>query len=313
MVPTPEIWETFSLNARRNEALKNEVRHLAETCQDQCKKTCVGPCEQCFGRVLHALRKRYVTGCDEKDWFFKCGEFRADMDMMLESVASGKTDIRSVMRCIIAGKRIWYHKLATSRIDGASNSDLEAFIESELRSLKCKSDEEILVAARHLSDASDSLQAVNSVFFGSCNPTATVKYVQMLRDGKYMDEVVEQILADAHLQPDGPYKSDEKALHDQLQELLRAKDANDLNSKRRREAADQKAKATGIKVPPCDNCNGEVDPASHIHCSVCFIFFQAGAVPKDVVYCSMDCHDARYVSFFSPPVLFKKFSAPSPC
>ena len=297
MGPTPEIWETFSFSAQRDETLRNEMRHIVETCRDSCKKTHVSLCRQCFGRVLDALGKRYATDCDEKDWLFRCGEFRAEMDMMLKCVASGKTDIKSVMQRIIAEKKAWYHKLTTSRIDGASNSKVEASVESDLRCLKCKSNEEILVTARDLAETSDPFQVINSAFFGSCKPTTTVKYVQMLRDGKKMDEVVEQIFADAKLQPNGPSKSDEKVLHDQLQELLRAKHANDLNSKRRKEAADQKAKATSIKVPPCNNCNGEVDPASHIHCSVCFIFFQAGAVPKEVVYCSIDCHDTQYVSF----------------
>ncbi|KAJ2900487.1 hypothetical protein MKZ38_002441 [Zalerion maritima] len=281
-------WEAFHIDRTRQARLQGATKSLTEHCRTECRQKHVTKCGTCYHKLLMMVRERYVTGYHAKDWFAGRSEFIAEIDNMLKSAVAGKTDLPSIESRIMAEKKIWQQFAFPPR-----DRKLGDQVEAERNKLKEKTDDELDDVAKQLVESSDKGRVYANIFFSEYPENIRKKYVDMLKQGKTMEEVCEAITEDEakRTRVISDQDSERRKVEAELAKLQRAKAASAAQKQKKKDAATQKAQAHIPKLPLCIACSSPVKTERYFQCGMCFVYAMAGAIEEKVVYCSADCHN----------------------
>ncbi|EAQ89929.1 hypothetical protein CHGG_06548 [Chaetomium globosum CBS 148.51] len=125
------------------------------------------------------------------------------------------------------------------------------------------------------------------------------KYVNMLLYHRLsMEQVVDRILDERQTAMGAREQTDK--LNQRLDELRRARAAHEAQktrkAQRRESLAQQKVPGELYDLPRCAACGEEPRTEDYFTCSICTILAEAGAVPKQTVFCSERCEQQGHLS-----------------
>lgn len=294
---TVSPWTAFHIEKLKQEKLENEITAVALSCQKGCEKSHVTRCPTCYRHILSLYRERYVTDYDSREWFAGRTEFIAEIANMLAAAEVGKSgiDLLSIEARINAEKRIWQQFAQYQR-----DPEFSVEIEKQRALLESKTDEELDEMACRLArtGTEDQAKEYENIFFAQFSNEQKSKYIAMLAQGKTMDEVCDAIKENSarYKNQKVVYDKEKRELEAKLEQLRRAKNANEQQKRKKKEAVSQKEKAQSLNLPSCSACGTKSDLAGYFECTLCWVLAEAGAISRSTVYCGEKCSAKHQVS-----------------
>ncbi|KAK5654409.1 hypothetical protein OQA88_7319 [Cercophora sp. LCS_1] len=280
-------------------------------------------CPECYQKLLSTFRARYLEPArDEPEWFTSRRLFLPELESLL--AAAEKYDIGpSAIDARIHEERIrWYAETFRSSVLRLMTEDpagREAVLErledvpaehgtllGDISAILAKSDviseerEGLEGAIEKIASAKaeERVEVLSEIFFAGAGTKGEAKYLDMLKGGLAMEQLIDRILEDQ--QAAVASKDQTEKLKQRLHELKRARAAHELQKKKREKKrarqAEQAEKAEhagevfeGLyDLPPCLVCAKAPDTAEFLQCPACAILVSYKAQEKPVVYCSLE-------------------------
>ncbi|KAJ0291918.1 hypothetical protein Brms1b_003003 [Colletotrichum noveboracense] len=305
---------------RRDKEAVESAESIKSKCADQHGKAHVAHCKDCYGEVVQTMRSRYLDSKDE--WFSNNAAFLNDLDNLFAKLKDFTADLKAIEGRIDKEKAKQYRETlprtaAGRTAEGAmSRANFQAALEDEEKPTATLVEDVRRAVNRGVDDAPkledlaskfDNLPSEKEndvlidVFFrdpktGEVPPSCT-KYVEKLRSGSDIEEVMAQIEADrpARSQASGNMDRHKRTLN----ELKRAQAAHEqdkiLKAQKRQQPPPQGPQVNKelYDLPPCHVCSGKVLPEDVLACPLCLIFAEL-SLTKRTVFDSEKCYEEGY-------------------
>lgn len=308
---------------RRDKEAVESAENIKSKCAKEHGKAHVAHCKDCYGEVVQTMRSRYLDSKDE--WFSNNTAFLSDLDKLFAKLKDFTEDLKAIEARIDKEKAKQYRETlrrtaAGRTAEGAmSRANFQAALEDEEKPTATLVEDVRRAVNRGVDDAPklkdlaskfDNLPSEKEndvlidVFFrdpktGEIPPSCT-KYVEKLRSGSNIEEVMAQIEADR------PARSQASANMDRhkrtLNELKRAQAAHEqdkiLKAQKRQQPPPQGPQVNKelYDLPPCHVCSSKVSPEDVLACPLCLIFAEL-SLTKRTVFDSDKCYEEGYVSY----------------
>ncbi|KAI5867733.1 hypothetical protein GGS23DRAFT_549695 [Durotheca rogersii] len=320
-----EPWDEVITLQKEHQLCADDVKVIKASCiEDHGKKHPI-ECPDCWTRLLNRVRDRYLNSAS-REWFSGRRPFLLELDTMFSRAHNFEVDLKTIEQRILDEKKEWYRDKAKSLgLQMAAKSPSEARLlqqkisdrsissdqlASELRAALndgAAGDEEVFDRFMERWKLVKSPQAridayIDAFFRLGSDPSSGAKsknYIDMIRDGTPIADVINAIVRDRDLA-----KSDcdqKRALHEQLEELKRAKAAHELDKAKRDKARQEKARVAAsppsepYHLPPCSVCSKDPDPQDFSTCPLCQILSERCEIHVEpMVFCSQECEDKRF-------------------
>ncbi|UKZ74315.1 hypothetical protein TrVFT333_001978 [Trichoderma virens FT-333] len=305
---TPEHW-TELIAARRQRRLCSEhVEALKRSCASECGKRHVSECTKCWSLVLERMRQRYSES-PEREWFTSRKAFYQELEGLFADAKEHRTSVRQLEARIESEKEAWYRwilrrhqEFIVTCNDQTVHEELRSMLDDPDRSR----DEVVGMVWRGIGKPPDWAEHVDAFaveFF------MDLETGEPLEDSKpYLDEYtsnesmgIEEMLGKMsklaqELRVIRPHR---ESLMSRLDDLMRARMADELNKKQQAKSQAQAAeeRIAGDELydlPPCAVCGKVLDTHDVFSCTVCQAVAQIGGDQGLTVYCSEECYDAGH-------------------
>ncbi|GJC82839.1 hypothetical protein ColLi_05677 [Colletotrichum liriopes] len=304
---------------QRREA--DSIEKLKAKCAQDHGKAHVAHCKDCYGDVVETMRSRYIDSKDE--WFSDDKAFLNDLDGLFAKLKDFSEDLKAIEARIDKEKQRHYReslpKSAAGRVAEASigRAEFQAALEDEEKPTSSLIEDVRRAVSKGVDDAPsleelapmfDDLvleketEVLIDVFFRDPRtgdvPTSCKSYVEKLRSGVSIEDVVSAMAADrpARSQASGNMDKHKRTLN----ELKRAQAAHEqdklLKAQKRQQPPPQGPRVNKelYDLPPCFACSGKVSPDEVIACPLCLVFAEL-SLTKRTVFDSEKCYDEAYL------------------
>ncbi|KAH8886867.1 hypothetical protein GQ53DRAFT_727476 [Thozetella sp. PMI_491] len=243
-----EPWYLLGLCKAKRVALAKQAQQIRQDCAKNHEKRHIVECEECYPKLLSAIRDRYLCSQDT-EWFTGRRAFLKEIDTMFTEAMEYKFHPNKVEARIEDEKKKWMResmKQLLNNIDDVltkdalldrlndkdmSMEDLITDLDLAMGRDDPTSEEWLEEILDHLSSAKSGPErnqvCIESFLVeakGQPVPADREKYVAMLNQGKTMDQVIEQAVVDQKAMESAQAKK--KELEERLDFFRRAKTAH---------------------------------------------------------------------------------------
>ncbi|KAJ2990073.1 hypothetical protein NUW58_g3139 [Xylaria curta] len=317
--------ETLQKGHRDSLACIRDLESIRDSCAREHGKSHVVECPECWTRLINRLRDRYLNSAI-KEWFSGRRAFLQELDDLFAKARKHEIDFKTIEQRITDEKKEWFRdKVRNLGLHSAARSPAEARIIQQKLNDREIPVEKLLSELRECLGADAELHEkvfnpfskrvkaaqaptarahayIDALFQPERDPTEAAKsqkYIDMVADGKPVAEVVSAMVRDR--QAARGDLGQKQRLQNKLEELKRAKAANELNKNKRDQMRQEKARAATSDVtntqPPCSVCGKTVDTRDFLACPLCQVLANHYKVfDKPTLFCSEACHEEGYDS-----------------
>ncbi|KAK1533735.1 hypothetical protein CPAR01_10443 [Colletotrichum paranaense] len=302
---------------QRNEA--ESIEKLKVKCAEEHSKAHVAHCKDCYGEVVETMRSRYADSKDE--WFSDNKAFLSDLDGLFAKLRDFTEDLKSIEARIDKEKQRHYRETLPKSVAGQiteasiGKEEFQAALYDEQKPTTALIEDVRKVVGKggsnspgleELAPKFDDLppekatDVLIDVFFRDPStgeiPASCSKYVEKLRSGSSIDEVMGAMQADKSARSNAAGNMDRHKRT--LNELKRAQAAHEqdklLKAQKRQQPPPQGPQVNKelYDLPPCLACSGKVS-SEVIACPLCLIFAEL-SLTKRTVFDSEKCYDEAY-------------------
>ncbi|TDZ21373.1 hypothetical protein Cob_v006011 [Colletotrichum orbiculare MAFF 240422] len=305
---------------RRQQKTAESVDKIKAKCSQNHGKAHVAHCKECYSEVVDTMRRRYADSKDE--WFSKNNALLNDLDGLFAKVKEFKADLKEVETRIGKEKERHYREtLARSTAGRAAATSMgKANLQAALEDAEKPTDaliQDVRKAIGKDVDDAPSLEGIApkfndlaldketdvlvDVFFrdpltGEV-PASCTKYVEKLRSGASIEEVMSAMEADrpARVQAASSMEKHKRTLN----ELRRAQAAHEqdkiLKAQKRQQPPPPGPRVNKelYDLPPCHVCSGKVRHQDVIGCPICMVFAEL-SLSKRTVFDSEKCRNEGF-------------------
>lgn len=320
----PEHWSELNAARSQRSLCAADVEKLKSSCVQDCGKKHVAECNDCYGKVLERMRKRYLES-QEREWFSQRRAFLQELDDLFTDAKDHKGSLQAIEAHINSEKEAWYRWVIRRHPDFLEVAEHNAPLEEmkEMLGDPDRSREELVAMMwqgvgkpenwsekldtfvkkwSELKDKPDELkQLYITEFFKRGSDGAVLDNAQsyldeyLASDSLTLEQIVGRIVDDNYRSKSSQGQRD--AHTSRLDELRRAKTAFEQKRKESKALLRQtQAKSELYDLPPCTVCRRTVSIDDVFSCSLCQTIVQMGGGGKLTVYCSEDCYHKGQVS-----------------
>ncbi|KAK1573808.1 uncharacterized protein LY79DRAFT_593696 [Colletotrichum navitas] len=305
---------------RKQRQAAESVEKLKTKCSQEHGKAHVAHCKDCYGDVVETMRNRYIGSKDE--WFSGNKALLNDLDSLFAKVKDFKEDLKAIEARIDKEKQRHYReslpKSAAGRVAEAaiSRAVFQAALEDEEKPTSSLIEDVERAVSKGVDDA-PSLEELAPMFDGLVLdkeadvlidvffrdpgtgevPASCKKYVEKLRSGVSIEDVMSAIAADSSARSQASASMDRHKRT--LNELKRAQAAHEqdklLKAQKRQQPPPQGPRVNKelYDLPPCLACSGKVSPDEVVACPLCLVFAEL-SLTKRTVFDSEKCYEEAY-------------------
>lgn len=316
----PEHWTELSAARKQRQICSKEIRALRSSCDQECDKKPVTDCPSCYSKSLDRMRLRY-TESQDREWFTQRKAFLHELEGLFQDAKDHKRTLEFIEARIESEKEAWYRwvlrkypEFIAVSDNGANQDELRRMLDDPDRSRQ----ELVTMMLEGVGTPADWPSSVDAFADKAAAISGDAGELKKLYTSQFfMDRASGQVLqnADKYL---GEYEASESVtLEDimdriasdmkesrssqpqrnyhqgRLDELRRAKKAFEHDKAQAKSRASGNQTSTASEklgnLPPCHVCQGTVDPAAIISCSLCQVVTQMGGSEKLTVYCTEAC------------------------
>ncbi|KJZ75742.1 hypothetical protein HIM_04899 [Hirsutella minnesotensis 3608] len=317
----PEHWTELSMAKKQRQLCSDDLRQLLASCRKECGKKQVTDCPKCYVLALDRMRFRYAESQD-REWFTQRKAFLHELEGMFQDAKDNKRSLESIEARIDSEKEAWYRWVLRKYPEFIAVSD-RGSNQDELRGMlddPDRSREELVgmmlegvgtppswpssvdAFAEKVAAIGDDASALRELYVTEffMNQSSgqvlenALKYLSEFRSNEAMtiEDVIDRIASDMKESRNSvPLRNNHQRRLDELRRAKTAFEHDKMQAKIRASGA-QMSKAMQLlyDLPPCYVCQGTVDPANVLSCSLCQTVLQMGAADsKLTVYCTEDC------------------------
>ncbi|KAI8957723.1 hypothetical protein F5Y11DRAFT_72456 [Daldinia sp. FL1419] len=319
-----EPWDEAIALQKERQACAEDVESIKTSCLKDHGKRHPIECPDCWTRLLNRIRDRYLNSAS-KEWFSGRRPFLLELDTMFSKAHNFEVELKTIEQRIVDEKKEWYRdKVRNIGLQHATKSPSEDRVlqqkindrsvpvdqlASELRASfsdgAIKNQEafdRFIERLKHADLPQARVEAYIDIFFQPVHDpsgaTKAQKYIDMVKNGMPIADVVSAMIRDRHLAKDD--QDQKQALHKQLEELKRAKAAHELGKAKSDRAQQDQTKETSLPdgqhdLPLCSVCSKSPDVQDFIICPLCQILGDYyGLQVEPTVFCSQKCENECY-------------------
>lgn len=315
-------WEEILALEKERQRCADDVETVKASCIKDHKKNHVSQCPECWTRLVNRIRDRYLNP-STKEWFSGRRLFLQELDTMFSAGHERKIDIRAIEQRIAEEKVEWFRdRVRSMGLQSATKTPADAKnlqqklndrtipadqIASELRgsfsdgvAANKAALEGFLKQLRAAKSPQERIEAYVDIFFQPNHDTQGAerakKYIDLVRNGTPVLDMIHAMQRDRQSAKGTQEKK--QALQKKIEELKRAKAANELSKAKKEKMRQDKAAAAAeldpnYNIPPCLNC-GKVITDGYEPCIPCVVLADYGAREQKTVFCSPECYDQAY-------------------
>ncbi|KAI0204209.1 hypothetical protein F4808DRAFT_457310 [Astrocystis sublimbata] len=320
--------ETLQKGRRHSLACARDLESIRDSCIREHSKRHVVECPECWTRLIHRLRDRYVNS-PLKEWFSGRRPFLQELDDLFAKARQHEVDFKTIEQRIADEKKEWLRdKVRNLSLHPATKSPAEA------RALQQKMNDREIPADQLVAELRDCLgvdtELYNEVFLTFSKhvrtaqpPTARAhayidalflperdaagaakmqKYIDVIMEGKPVAEVMNTMARDRQATK-GDVEQKQR-LQRKLEELRRAKAAHELSKNKKNQLRQERARAAmreaeaASTLPPCSACTQSLSGREFVACPLCQVLADHFKVlDKPTSFCASEtCQSDGYES-----------------
>ncbi|KAI1258897.1 hypothetical protein F5Y18DRAFT_322711 [Xylariaceae sp. FL1019] len=323
-----EPWDELLVIRKERLLCEKDVQAIKEICAREHGKAHPIECKECWKVLLNRMRDRYLLSAD-KEWFAGRRAFLQELDSLFAQALQHEVDIQTIEQRVMEEKKEWYrdkvrnlglHVAAKTPADartlqqkqndrGIPVEQLGTELKASLKTDIDLSNEEFGAFLESLKAAQSSPQSVQAkaeayieILFRPGRDLAadakSQKYIDMIKDGKPISEVINTIHRDQQSAKGG--QDEKQQLQKKLEELTRAKAAHEADKAKRDEARQAKIRTTASSeaetvLGNCSVCGKGVNRERLVVCPICQVLAELYKVRSEPTFlCSEGCLEDGY-------------------
>jgi hypothetical protein len=334
-----EVWNELARQREQRQIYSDQVAEIQATCSKDCGKKHVIECWDCYNSMIDKMRQRYLEPSGE-EWFSDNAAFLKELDELFSAAKERKVELKAIDTRISEERERWYLDMIRKPQVGNTaeatlgrqefldmledNTRKAPLLAQDMRDIIRRGNErdianldleEFMKQVQKSQSPAELVEVYVDTFFrekpGSDIPSQSIKYVEMLRSGQPMQEVMSTIEADKQASVGA---QQQKERHEKrLEELKRARTAHEQQNKTRKSARDSPDEPQISKelyeLPPCAVCAKAIDLQNVFTCTLCQVLSEFKIAPP-TAFCSPECRNQGHVrlSLYTPCPFH-----PSPC
>ncbi|KAI1434135.1 hypothetical protein GGR50DRAFT_664233 [Xylaria sp. CBS 124048] len=318
-----EELEAFQKGQRESLTCVSDLDAIKDSCTREHGKRHVTQCSECWTHFINRLRNRYLDSA-VKEWFSGRRAFLQELDDLFTKAREQEIEIDVIEQRIADEKKEWFRdKVRYIGLQSATRSPADTRILHQKLNDREIEAEQLASVVRECLRVEGGISEVFDTFSKQVNeaqsPTARAnayidalfqpqrdpavaarsqKYIEMIKAGKSLGEVIGTMIRDRQLtKVDLEQK---QKLQKKLEELQRAKAANELGRSKRDQIRQEKAQAA-VTSPPyepgrCSVCKSVVNAQDFLTCPLCQVLAEYYVMDEPTLFCSGPYHRGSYES-----------------